>query len=136
MTTIAAPSAGELINSKPVMVAVGVAVAAIAVYFIGKKVLGGIGDAAGAVGDAVAKGAKAVGTAVNPTSDKNLAYRAANALGGTLAGQSDFSLGSWFYDVFNPRPYDPNNPSTTSVRTQSAAASPIQPRDKVTVYVQ
>lgn len=39
---------------------------------------------------------------IRPTSDQNLAYRSVNAVGGTLTGQSDFSLGSWVYDFTHP----------------------------------
>lgn len=49
-------------------------------------------------GDAVA----AVGTAVNPTSDQNLAYRGVNGVGQAISGDDDWSLGSWMYDVMNP----------------------------------
>lgn len=43
----------------------------------------------------------AVGTALNPASDRNLAYRGVNAVGSAVTGEPDFSLGSWLYDVFN-----------------------------------
>jgi len=51
-------------------------------------------------GDAAA----AVGNSVNPVSDKNLAYRASNAVGSVLTDSKPgaFSVGSWFYDFFNP----------------------------------
>lgn len=37
-----------------------------------------------------------------PTSDQNLAYKGVNAVGGTLTGQKEFSLGSWVYDFTHP----------------------------------
>lgn len=39
---------------------------------------------------------------IRPTSDKNLAYQGVNAVGGTLTGQKDFTLGSWVYDFTHP----------------------------------
>jgi len=71
--------------------------------------------------DEVQAGAKAVGDAVNPTSDTNLAYRGTNAVGAVLTGDASFSLGSWLYDQFNP-PYDPNAtyaPRKLTVRAES-----------------
>lgn len=45
----------------------------------------------------------ATGRAIDPTSPDNLAYRGVNAVGGTLTGQgSNFSLGSWLFEVLNP----------------------------------
>lgn len=57
--------------------------------------------------DEVAAGAAAVGNAVDPTSDKNLAYKGVNAVGGALTGAKDFSLGGWLYDVTHPTPATP-----------------------------
>lgn len=54
------------------------------------------------LGDATGRAASAVGTAVNPTSDQNLAYRGVNAVGATVSGDPSFSLGSWAYDVAPP----------------------------------
>lgn len=59
------------------------------------------------VKDEVGAAAGAVGNAVNPTSDTNLAYRGVNAVGEVLTGDPSFSLGSWLYDQFNP-PYRAN----------------------------
>lgn len=54
----------------------------------------------------VSKRAGAVASAalagINPVSDKNIFYRGTNAVGGVLAGQSDFTLGGALYDYFNP----------------------------------
>lgn len=50
---------------------------------------------------AARKGAKEVGQALNPASDKNAAYRGANAIGATITGDEAFSLGVWFYDLLN-----------------------------------
>lgn len=62
-------------------------VAFIAVVWLAKK-----------AGQGLVTGAAAVGNAVNPVSDKNLAYKAANALTQVFTGTSD-TLGSWFYDM-------------------------------------
>lgn len=55
--------------------------------------------------------ASAVAEAVNPVSDKNIAYRTVNQVGTAITGDSEFSLGSWFYDLTHPA-YDPNAPAT------------------------
>lgn len=52
----------------------------------------------GAIGASVASAAQAVGDAVNPTSDQNLAYRGANALGASLTGDPFFTVGGSLYD--------------------------------------
>ncbi len=41
----------------------------------------------------------AVGQAVNPVSDKNIAYQGVNAAGAAVTGDSEFSLGTWLYNV-------------------------------------
>lgn len=43
--------------------------------------------------------AGAVVDAVNPTSDKNLAYSSANALGAAVTGDESFNLGAVAYDA-------------------------------------
>lgn len=40
--------------------------------------------------------------AIDPTSDKNVAYTGVNAVGAVLTGDKDFSLGSAIYDWFHP----------------------------------
>jgi hypothetical protein len=48
---------------------------------------------------------KAVASAVNPVSNKNIFYRAVNSVGGALSGEGEnFSLGTWFYDITRPAP--------------------------------
>lgn len=59
---------------------------------------------------AAKQGLEAAAQAINPVSDKNLAYRGVNAVGEAITGDKEFSLGSWLYDVFNPE-YDPNAPA-------------------------
>lgn len=45
---------------------------------------------------------KAVSEDLNPASDRNLVYGAVNAVGGAIAGESDWSLGSAIYDWLHP----------------------------------
>jgi hypothetical protein len=47
---------------------------------------------------------EAVGQAVNPTSDQNLAYKGVICVGEALTGDQNFRLGSWWYDVVNDDP--------------------------------
>lgn len=37
-------------------------------------------------------------SAVNPTDPNNLAYRGVNAVGSSITGDEDFSLGVWIYE--------------------------------------
>lgn len=70
----------------------GIAIVAIvAVYLVARKTGAALGDAA-----------QAVGTAVNPVSDQNLAYKGVNAVGAAVSGDQSFSLGSWLYSVTHP----------------------------------
>lgn len=62
----------------------------------------GVRDVWNGATDAAGRAASAVGTAVNPTSDQNLAYRGVNAVGASWSGDPNFSLGSWAYDVAPP----------------------------------
>jgi hypothetical protein len=48
---------------------------------------------------------KAVGTAVNPLSDQNVAYKAANAVTQAVTGKPDQTLGGAIYDFFNGDKY-------------------------------
>ncbi|MBB1602550.1 hypothetical protein [Variovorax sp. UMC13] len=65
-----------------------------------------INDGIAQAWDSAASGARTVGTALNPTSDQNLAYRGVNAVGNALTGDGDFSLGSWIYDRLHPETAD------------------------------
>ena len=97
-------SAAKLLNTDAAKWAAVAAVAAVALYFIGRKVAG-----------AVADNAANIGAAVNPVSDRNIFYRGTNAVGGALSGSSDWSLGSWIYDVTHPNDYDPNADTKTTL---------------------
>lgn len=39
---------------------------------------------------------------VDPTSDRNAAYKGVNAAGAAITGNKDFSLGVWLYEILNP----------------------------------
>jgi hypothetical protein len=112
----------QVVNSKAFTYVVVGAVAVGAIYWIGKR----FGDAAG-------KALAAVGTAVNPLSDQNLAYRGVNATGEAITGDPNFTLGGWLFDVFH-KPYDPNAPPTGErlVGTTSILPVPIERRQTVT----
>lgn len=70
----------------------GLAVVAIgAAYLLARK-----------AGATVSDAAAAVGTAVNPVSDQNLAYKGVNAVGSAVTGDQSFSLGGWIYDLTHP----------------------------------
>lgn len=56
----------------------------------------------GAIAQGITDAGNAVGQAVNPTSDKNLAYRGVNAVGSAVSGDSSWSLGTWVYDLLHP----------------------------------
>lgn len=49
---------------------------------------------------------KEIASAVNPASDKNLVYQAANTVTQAVTGQKGASFGSWLYDVFHPDQVD------------------------------
>jgi hypothetical protein len=93
-------SAANLLNTKAATYAAVAVVAAVALYVIGRKV-------AGAVPGAVS----AVGQAVNPVNPDNVFATGVNRVGGAVSGQgSDWSLGSWIYDLTH-EDYDPNAPA-------------------------
>lgn len=52
-------------------------------------------------GKQTAKAAEYVGEQVNPTSQDNIFYRGANAVGETLTGEKNFNLGYWLHKQFN-----------------------------------
>lgn len=89
------------LNGTGVLALAGVAVAGLIVwrmYRTGQAVGAAIADTAGAAVDAVGKGLHAI----NPTNNDNVAARAVNNIGAAVSGNSDFSLGSWLYDLVNP----------------------------------
>jgi len=64
-------------------------------------IVGGVGYLAYRIAKAAPDAAKAVGQAVDPTSDQNLAYRAANAVTATITGDPNATLGTSIWDLFN-----------------------------------
>lgn len=83
-------------------------------------------DAAGAL----SRGVSSVVDAVNPTSDKNIFYQGANAIGGAVTGQGeDFSLGTWLYNVTHGDVLaeQPKPPVNTGGATGSWDESPADP---------
>lgn len=46
---------------------------------------------------------KDIGNAINPVSDKNLAYTGTNAVGQAIAGDENWTLGTWMFEVLNPQ---------------------------------
>lgn len=98
----------NILNTKAGGYAAMVLVGGVLIYFVVKKLGGAVGDAARAVGDAV-----------NPTSDKNLAYRGVNAVGEALTGDTDFNLGGWIYDVTHKDPNPPFVPRSVQVKEEA-----------------
>ena len=95
--------ASNLLNTKAATYAAVAAVGAVALYFVGKKLLNA---APGAIGTAA--------QAVNPVNPNNIFYAGTNAVGGAVSGSGpDWSLGSWFYDLTHDD-YDPNAPSSAA----------------------
>lgn len=99
--------AAALKNAGFGLVAIGGVVIVGAVIYYGYKFVSGTVETAK---DVVKKD-------LNPTSDKNLAYRGVNAVGEAITGDQNFSLGSWLYDVFNPPKPTETSTGKTSVET-------------------
>lgn len=88
---------------KPSTVAVLAGVAALTAIYL-------VRSAASAAGQGVAEVVGAMGQAINPTSDKNLAYTGVNAVGGVLVqdeagpgknADGSWTFGGWVYDVLH-----------------------------------
>lgn len=110
-----------------VLAIVGVAVAGLVLW----RAKGAVSSLADGVGRTVADVAGAVGTAMNPTSPDNLAYRGVSAAGGAIVtdpagpgknADGSWSLGGFVYDVFHDDPVTswtpPPSPSGLSWSTQ------------------
>lgn len=65
-----------------------------------------------AIVQAAADAAETAVASVNPASDRNLAYRGVNGIGGAITGVENWSLGGAIYDLLNPEP-KPAVPDTT-----------------------
>jgi hypothetical protein len=94
-----------------IVIAAGVAGLVAAIYLLKKGK-----DAAAAVKTAAGK----VANAVNPLSDTNLAYSAANAVTQSLTGDAGTSFGSWLYDVTHPNAVKANAPATRPTPARSS----------------
>lgn len=66
-------------------------VALLGVYLVARKAGAALGDAA-----------SAVGTAINPVSDQNLAYQGTNAVVRAVTGDQDATLGTKIYEWLHP----------------------------------
>lgn len=95
----------SILDSKAAVTAVAILTGAAVLYWLMKK-------AGGEVLEGVSVAAQRIGTAVNPVSDQNLAYRGVNAVGASISGSKEWSLGSAIYDLVHPS-YDPNAPAST-----------------------
>lgn len=95
------------------IVGAGVAFVALA-FYLQKKASDALTGAEHSIADA----AGAVGTAVNPLDSRNVINRGVLAVGTSLTGDKNFSLGAWLYDMAHPReagaiaaPANPAGPS-------------------------
>lgn len=89
-------NATKLLDTKAAAYGAMILVGGALLYWVANKVI-----------DKAAGAAAAVGNAVNPTSDQNLAYRGTNSVGAVLSGDPSWNLGGWIYDVTHPQPYEP-----------------------------
>ena len=69
----------------------------------------GVGTAASSIANGIANGVNYVAPKLNPASDQNIVYSGVNGVGSALTGDSNFTLGGWFYDLMNP-----STPATAS----------------------
>lgn len=72
--------------------------------------LGAVWYASKMAAESAQSAAGAVIDALNPVSDKNLAYRGVNSVGGVIAGNPTWSLGSATYELMHPWDADPTAP--------------------------
>jgi hypothetical protein len=91
-------NAPALLNSRAVMIAAGVAVGAVALYLVGRKVAGGVGSAIANVNR---------GTPYEGTGPVGTVGHAADVVSGGLLSSFGGWLGRTIFDLTN-RPYDPN----------------------------
>lgn len=64
---------------------------------VGEQIGGGAVDLVGGV---IRGAVNALPEEIRPTSDKNIAYRGVNAIGGAISGEgSAWTLGGWIYDI-------------------------------------
>lgn len=93
-----------------IKLALGAAVIGV-LYYAAKRAT----DGAAAVGGWVADAASSVGTALNPTSDQNIAYTGINAVGGAIVSDpqgpgknadGSWTLGGFLYDITHPGVFD------------------------------
>jgi hypothetical protein len=117
---------GTALNSKAVTYGILAVIGIAALYFLGKKLISAAGS-----------GVAAVGTALNPTSDQNLAYKGVNAVGAAVSGDQSWSLGGFIYDLVHPA-YDPNaagvDTNTPNVGNSTIATSPVRQSPAILPY--
>lgn len=108
----------NILNTKAAAWGIGIIVGGAVLYFISSRIFKGAGEAIGNV-------AKSVGTAINPVSDQNLAYRGVGAVGAAVTGDQYWTLGGAIYDLFHTD--DASAPSK-----QVKTTLPIRPEDRPT----
>lgn len=84
------------LQTETVVVLVGIAAVTVGAVYLAKKAQG--------VGSSLASAASTIGTALNPVSDQNIAYKGVNALGTAATGDNNFTLGGWVYDKLHTDP--------------------------------
>jgi len=118
----------NVLNSKAGMIGAGVLVAGVVVYFLGRQIAKGAGDAAGAVLDAVGGAVTGNNALTQGTPYEGVGFglgtlgAATNAASGGVLGRFGSWLGGQIYDIAN-KPYDPN-------QRAFSAAGPVRPEDK------
>jgi hypothetical protein len=65
---------------------------------------------------------EAIGNAINPLSDKNLASRAADAFTQKMTGDPTQTVGGWLFDFFNPNVFNPKDFTGSTIPPQPLAA--------------
>lgn len=108
----------NILNTKAGAYGAAVLVGGVVLYFFGKQILDWFKDQAPPPGS------------FDPTSDKNLAYRGANAVGGALTGDDNFTVGGWLYDLTHAE-YDPN---ATPARTPGFSPRANQVRETASFF--
>lgn len=132
MATVTTATGSVAASAKEVVIvgAAGVGLIVLLYWLAKREIKAGVG----AVADGVVSTAKAVGTAVNPLDQKNIANKAVNATVQAVTMEKDATLGTKLFDWLNPEwaAYDPNKETpkeppkgfASSVITSATKASP------------
>lgn len=101
------------LEEKTVIVVGAIALVSVGAAFLAKRTAAGIASTAGSIG-----------AAINPVSDKNIFYGAANSVTQAITGDQNATVGTKLWELFNPSAVAAEKAMTNPIPAQTAGITP------------